>query len=85
MKPRQKAAALAYDEQVQHAPKVIAKGEGELARRIIEKAKTFDIPLFQNELLIDSLMQTNLDESIDPKLYESVVNVYVWLQKLATK
>jgi len=85
MKARTKAAALAYEEKESSAPKVVAKGEGELARKIIEKAQAFDIPLFQNEMLINALIHTEIDATIEPKLYESVVEVYVWLQKLSTK
>ena len=37
--PPQKAVALAYEQNKHRAPKVLAKGEGLIAQKIIEKAK----------------------------------------------
>jgi flagellar biosynthesis protein len=79
-----KAAALKYKAYEDNAPKIIAKGRGEVALKIIEKAKEFDIPLFQNELLVDSLLKVQSEE-IPPKLYESVAKVFAWLASLEQK
>lgn len=84
MKP-QKAAALAYNKDVDRAPKVVAKGKGFIAERIIQKAKEFDVPLFQNEMLVDSLLTTELDTEIPPALYQAVLEVFVWLYKSEQK
>lgn len=84
MKP-QKAAALAYNKEVDRAPKVVAKGKGFIAEKIIQKAKEFDVPLFQNEMLVDSLLATELDTEIPPALYQSVLEVFVWLYKSEQK
>ncbi|AWI33450.1 flagellar biosynthesis protein FlhB [Helicobacter apodemus] len=85
MKPTQKAVALAYEQNKQRAPKVLAKGEGLLAQRIIEKAKEYDIPLFQSQALVDSLINLEIDEEIPPKLYQAVVEVFIWLYKTESK
>ncbi len=85
MKPTQKAVALAYEQNKQKAPKVLAKGEGLLAQRIIEKAKEYDIPLFQSQALVDSLINLEIDEEIPPKLYQAVVEVFIWLYKTESK
>ncbi|CAM2803970.1 EscU/YscU/HrcU family type III secretion system export apparatus switch protein [Helicobacter burdigaliensis] len=85
MKPTQKAVALAYEQNKQRAPKVLAKGEGLLAERIIEKAKEFDIPLFQSKALVDSLIHLEIDEEIPPELYKAVVEVFIWLYKTEAK
>ena len=77
-----KAAALKYKAYEDNAPKVIAKGKGEIAKKIIEKAKKFDIPLFQNEALADMLLNVEVGEEIPPELYKAVVEVFVWLRKL---
>lgn len=76
-----KAAALKYDKQTQNAPKVIAKGKGEIADRIIQKAKEFDIAIFSNKELVDTLLDIDIDKEIPPRLYEAVVEVFVWLTK----
>jgi len=80
-----KAVALKYKAYEDNAPKVIAKGKGEVAQKIIEKAKEFDVPLFQNEVLADMLLRVDVGEDIPPKMYESVVEVFVWLYKLEEK
>jgi flagellar biosynthesis protein len=79
-----KAVALKYKAYEDLAPKIVAKGKGELAKKIIQKAKEFDIPLFQNEILVDSLLKVNSEE-IPPELYKAVSEVFVWLYKLEEK
>ncbi|MDY0116573.1 MAG: EscU/YscU/HrcU family type III secretion system export apparatus switch protein [Sulfurimonadaceae bacterium] len=78
-----KAAALSYDEK--SAPKVVASGKGSLAQKIIEKAEEFSIPLFANEALVNSLVELDIDREIPAELYQTVVEVFVWLMKNETK
>ncbi|BEG57214.1 hypothetical protein NHP21005_09020 [Helicobacter sp. NHP21005] len=47
---------------------------------VVEKAKAFDVPLFCNEALVNSLLDVRLDTPIPPELYASVVEVFIWLQ-----
>ena len=76
-----KAAALQYDQAYGSAPKVVAKGRGIMAERIVAKAKEFDVPLFANPELVDSLLELDLDRDIPPQLYQAVVDVFVWLMR----
>ncbi len=76
-----KAAAMTYNKESQAAPKVVASGKGVIAQKIIEKAKIFDVPIFQNEALVNSLVDLEIGEEIPPKLYNAVVEVFVWLHK----
>ncbi|MBD3824902.1 MAG: EscU/YscU/HrcU family type III secretion system export apparatus switch protein [Epsilonproteobacteria bacterium] len=76
-----KAAALKYDASTKEAPKVVAAGKGELAKKIIEKAKEHNVPLFANAMLVDSLIELDIDAHIPQKLYGAVVDVFVWLMK----
>ncbi|WP_104749310.1 EscU/YscU/HrcU family type III secretion system export apparatus switch protein [Helicobacter cynogastricus] len=75
-----KAVALAYNVGQDSAPKVVASGVGVIARAIMDKAKAFDVPLFCNEALVESLLDVSLDTPIPPELYASVVEVFIWLQ-----
>lgn len=75
-----KAVALAYNHQMDAAPKVLASGIGEVARTIIQKAKEFDVPIFANPTLANSLATLQVDENIPEELYSSVVEVFIWLQ-----
>ncbi len=81
----QKAVALKYKIAEQNAPQVIAKGSGEVAKKIIEKAKLYDIAIFNNESLANSLMKVEIDNSIPPNLYKAVAEVFVWLYNSETK
>lgn len=76
-----KAVALAYNAQIDNAPKVVAKGQHELADRIIAKAYEFDVPMLCNPMLVDSLLNIPLDNQIPQELYNAVVEVFVWLLK----
>jgi flagellar biosynthesis protein len=80
-----KAVALKYKAYEENAPKVIAKGKGMLAEKIIEKAKKYDIPLFQNEALASMLLDVDVGEEIPPQMYKAVVDVFIWLYKLEEK
>lgn len=81
----EKAVALKYDTTGQGAPKVVAKGKGEIAARIKEKAAEFHVPIFQNEALASSLLNLDLDEQIPPNLYKAVAEVFVWLMQSEKK
>ena len=80
-----KAVALKYENQSTSAPKVIAKGKGAIAQKILEKADEFEIPIFQNEALANSLMELDLDEQIPPRLYKAIAEVFVWLMNSEQK
>jgi len=77
-----KAVALKYKAYEDLAPKVIAKGQGEIAKKIMQKAKKFDIPIFQNETLANMLLNVEVNEEVPPKMYEAVVEVFIWLHNL---
>ena len=74
-----KAVALAYNSESDNAPRVVAKGQNDLALKIIAKAKEFDVPLFCNPMLVQSLLQIPLDSHIPPEMYNAVVEVFIWL------
>jgi len=81
----QKAVALKYDKDTQNAPKVLATGKGEVAKKIINKAKEFDVPIFANEEIVNSLCDLDIDKEIPSELYKTVVEVFVWLSKQERK
>lgn len=82
---RKKAAALAYKEFVDSAPRVVAKGEGLIARAIISKAEEFKVPLFCNAELVDSLVKMEVSSTVPQELYQAVVDIFVWLQRTEGK
>jgi flagellar biosynthesis protein len=80
-----KAVALGYDEKEDQAPKVLAKAKGTLAQTIIKIAEDNDINIFSNEALVQSLMNIELQQNISPELYQSVAEVFAWLNEVNTK
>ena len=80
-----KAVALKYKAYEDNAPKIIAKGKGEIAKKIIEKAKKYDVPMFQNEEIANMLLDVEVGEEVPAKMYNAVVEVFVWLYKLEEK
>ena len=75
-----KAVALAYNKHLS-APKVVAKGKDKFAEILIQKAREFDIPIFQNKELVDLLINIEVDDFIDEGAYLAVAKVFVWLNE----
>lgn len=75
-----KAVALAYSPQDDLAPRLVGKGQGELAERLIAKAKEHGLPIHKDPQLVRFLMKVDLEESIPPALYVAVAQVLalVW-------
>ncbi len=69
------AIALKYDKESDDAPKLIAKGYGEIAQRIIDLAKENDIIIETNPILAEALSGVELDETIPIELFEAVAEV----------
>jgi flagellar biosynthesis protein len=57
-----KAAALKYDQDHNASPELIAKGQGEIANKILILAKEHNISVFQNKVLVDSLLNLEIHE-----------------------
>ncbi|MCF6330405.1 MAG: EscU/YscU/HrcU family type III secretion system export apparatus switch protein [Sulfurimonas sp.] len=76
-----KAAALKYDKDKAQAPTVIAKGKGNIAEIIIKKAKEFNVPIFANKALVNSLIDLEIDHEIPSELYKAVADTFIWLMK----
>ena len=75
---QQSAVALAY----QHgdgAPKVVAKGKGLLAERIIEHAQQAGVFVHESKELVALLMDVDLDRQIPPALYRVIAELLAWL------
>ena len=77
-----KAVALKYDQEKDHAPKVIAKGRGEIAEKIIEIAKTYNLPLYEDKNLVQILEALDLETEIPPELYRAVAEVLAFIYRL---
>ena len=79
---RKEAVALSYDPSSLGAPKVVAKGKGEIAENIIEKAQEYDIPIQEDASLLEILSQLNIEESIPEELYQAVSEVFAYIYQV---
>ncbi|GHS97302.1 flagellar biosynthetic protein FlhB [Synergistales bacterium] len=79
---RDKAAAVSYDKANDVAPVVIAKGEGFVARRIVEVAQAADVPIVEDAALVSALLSLELGQEIPIELYEAVARILSWIYKL---
>jgi flagellar biosynthesis protein len=84
MKPdkSKKAAALRYDQARDAAPRVVAKGRGKLAEKIVAVAQSNQIPLVQDENLMQMLDLLELDTQIPPELYQAVAEILAFVYRL---
>ncbi len=82
---RKKAVALQYRHQVDRAPKVVAKGQGIIAERIMEIAAEHKIPLKRDPALIEVLSKMELEQEIPPELYRAVAEILAYVYKMTGK
>jgi type III secretion protein U len=77
--PTHYAVALGWDEETMEAPQLLAKGEGELARRIIAEAHRQGIPVLRDAPLARSLHASEIGDEIPEALYEGVAAIVRFL------
>ena len=77
-----KAVALKYDQEKDHAPKVTARGRGEIAEKIIEIAQAHNLPLYEDQNLVQILEALELETEIPPELYRAVAEVLAFIYRL---
>ncbi|HNZ30425.1 MAG TPA: EscU/YscU/HrcU family type III secretion system export apparatus switch protein, partial [Candidatus Goldiibacteriota bacterium] len=58
------AVAVEYDKDKDGAPRIVAKGKGNIADKIIEIARKNDIPLYEDPDLIEVLSRLDLGQEI---------------------
>ena len=76
----QLAVALHYEKG--GAPRVVAKGKGEIGAKIIEVAKEHGVPIEENEVLAGALSNVELGDEIPAELYKAVAEVLVFVLRL---
>lgn len=81
---KDKAVALKYSKE-DISPKVIAKGQGVVAKNILSKALNEDITVYEDRDLVDKLMQLDIDETIPEELYEAVAEIIFYVYSLDLK
>ena len=80
-----KAVALGYDIDKDNAPRVVAKGKGESAENIIKIAQLHNLPIKQDEDLVELLSKVELDREVPKKLYLAVAEVFSFIYKITNQ
>jgi flagellar biosynthesis protein FlhB len=74
--PTHIACALRYDEEEgDDAPLVVAVGEGDLARQIVEAAHAYGVPVLRDVPLARALVELVPGDRIPEELYEAVAEI----------
>jgi flagellar biosynthesis protein len=81
----QKAVALQYRPSQDKAPKVTAKGSGQMAEKIIEMARAHGIPVKSDPDLVAVLSQLDIEVEIPPSVYVVVAELLAFVYALNGK
>jgi flagellar biosynthesis protein FlhB len=83
--PTHIAVAIRYSAQMV-APRVVAKGAGEIAAKIKELAKQLNIPIVENKPLARTMFRTlKIGQTIPRELYTAVAEVLSYIYRLKKK
>jgi flagellar biosynthesis protein len=80
--PRRQAAALRYDRGKESAPRLVAKGKGAVAERILEIARRNGIPIREDRELVQMLSSLDLYQEIPAELYKAVAEILAFIYSL---
>jgi flagellar biosynthesis protein len=79
---RKAAVALRYKPVEDVAPKVVAKGRGLIAERIIAIAEEYGIPIHEDPSLVEVLGKLDLGMEIPPELYRVVAEILAFVYRM---
>jgi flagellar biosynthesis protein len=80
--PLTQAVALQYDKDTSAAPKLTAKGKGQLAEKIIELAEAHGIPVKQDADLVQLLDRVEVGAEIPLEVYAVVAEIFAYIYKM---
>lgn len=79
------AIALEYEQGSPAAPRVTAKGRGEVAEKILAAAREHNVPIENNPSLAAALATVELDDQIPEELYRAVAQVIGFVLQIQGK
>lgn len=77
-----KVAALKYDKEGEDVPRIVAKGKGELAQRIIDVAEEHGLHIHKDADLVEVLEKVELNDAIPLEVYAVVAEIFAYLYRL---
>ncbi|MCB2183523.1 MAG: EscU/YscU/HrcU family type III secretion system export apparatus switch protein [Desulfobulbaceae bacterium] len=82
---RQKAVALRYDQEKDSSPKLIGKGAGHLAEKLLELAHEHGIPIHQDADLVEILSKLEINDEIPESTYFVVAEILAFVYRTNQK
>ncbi|WP_096434750.1 EscU/YscU/HrcU family type III secretion system export apparatus switch protein [Alteribacter populi] len=76
------AAVIQYDDVGGEAPKLVAHGRGEVANQIIGLAKDHGIPMEEDSMLLENLLDMDLGDNIPPQLYAVMAEILLLIEEM---
>lgn len=81
--PTHLAIALRYDAETMEAPRVVAKGAGQIAERIVDIAREHEVPVVENKPVAHMLyQQVEIGGEIPVELYQAVAEILAMLYRM---
>lgn len=82
MDKSKKATALRYNQEKDSAPKVVAKGRGLIAEKILERAKQHNVFIKEDPDLLEALYKLDIYQEIPENLYRVVAEILSEVYKI---
>jgi len=79
------AVALGYNAENDNAPKLLAKGKGDIAEEILEIAMKNQIIVRKDEILFRSLYELEVGSEIPIKFYNIIAELIAFVYKINDK
>jgi flagellar biosynthetic protein FlhB len=83
--PQHLAIAIKYDDQKMDAPRIVAKGAGNVAAKIREIAAEHGVPIVENKPVARALYKQELNSLVPEELYVAVAKILAYIYKLKGK
>ena len=81
--PTHLAVALRYDRGMMAAPRVVAKGAGFVALRIVDLARRHAVPVVERKPVAQAIFKAvNVGQEIPAALYQAVAEVLAYIYRL---
>ncbi len=78
----QRAVALRYNDEQDATPKVVAKGAGSMAEKIIRIAKERNVPVRQDPDMIQLLSGIDAMQPVPSRLYQAVAEILLYIYQM---
>lgn len=81
---RKSAAVVRYDETIDRAPVIVARGTGAVADKILDEARSRGVAIEHDHSLLGHLLDLDLGDAIPPQLYDVMAEVLLLIEELDT-